>query len=83
MSTWNKETQLVSMYFGEIFMQMVDSYSEGFTPTAVRSEVQEQIMYNQEGLASELLLTSLNRVDWYDLVETYLEEAKEALVDEL
>jgi hypothetical protein len=83
MSTWNKETQLVSMYFGEVFMQMVDSYGEGFTPTAVRSEVQEQIMYNQEGLASELLLTSLNKVDWYDLVETYLAEAKETLVDEL
>ena len=81
--TWNKETQLVSMYFGEVFMQLADSYGEDFTATIARSEVQERIMYNQEGLASELLLTSLNKVDWYDIAETYLAEARENLVDEL
>jgi hypothetical protein len=69
MSTWNKETQLVSMYFSECFIENVP-----LNRTSVRDIVEEQIMYNQEGIAREFLLTVMNRVDWYDIASTYNED---------
>lgn len=76
MGTWNKETQLVSMYFGEYF------YDYGpHTATSMRSAVEEHIMENLEGIARELMLTSLSNVDWHNLAEIYNEE--EVLFDEL
>jgi hypothetical protein len=78
MSTWNKETQLVSIYFGEYFYEYAP-----FTGTSIRNAVEEHIMLNQEGIARELLLSALNRVDWHDLAETYNSEAEEMLFDEL
>jgi len=79
MSTWSKETQIVSMYFGEYFYEYAP-----FTPTSIRDAVEEHIMQNQEGIARELLLTALNRVDWHDLAETYNSEAEEEMLfDEL
>jgi len=76
MGTWNKETQLVSMYFGDYF------YEYGpHTATTMRAAVEEHIMGNLEGLARELMLTSLSNVDWEALAEIYNEE--EVLFDEL
>ena len=78
MSNWNKETQIVSMYFGEYF-----THYAPFTKTSMRGAVEELVMDGQDGLARELLLTSLSNVDWYDLVETYNSEAEEeVLIDE-
>ncbi len=76
---WNKETHLVSMYFGEYFYEYAP-----FTETSIRDAVEENIMQNQEGIARELLLLALNNVDWYDLAETYNSDVnEEVLFDEL
>lgn len=78
MGSWNKETQIVSMYFGEYF-----AHYAPFTMTSMRNMVEESILNEQEGVVRELLLTSLSNVDWYDLVETYNSEAEEeVLIDE-
>jgi hypothetical protein len=75
MNTWNKETQLVSMYFGDYF------YEYGpHTATSMRNTVEENIMTNLEGIARELMMISLSNVDWHDLAETYNED--EVLFDE-
>lgn len=78
MNSWNKETQIVSMYFGEYF-----AHYAPFTMTSMRNMAEESILNEQEGVTRELLLTSLSNVDWYDLVETYNSEAEEGiLIDE-
>ena len=78
MSNWNKETQIVSMYFGEYF-----THYAPFTMSSMRDVVEESILNEQEGVVRELLLTSLSNVDWYDLVEKYNSEVEEGiLIDE-
>jgi hypothetical protein len=80
MSTWSKETQIISMYYSEYFMKYAP-----FTPTSMRADVEEyMIIEGLTGPARELLLSALNNVDWHDLAETYnLVAEEEMLFDEL
>lgn len=78
-NTWNKETQLVNMYFSEYFSEYAP-----FTRTEMRGKMEEMMVGQQSGLARELLLVSLNKVDWDGLVKIYNAETQEEfLIDEL
>jgi hypothetical protein len=73
--SWNKETSTVNMHFGDYFH--AEDYPLG--PNTMSDMVREIVMEGQVGVARELLLITLNKVDWDELADAYNEQ----LVDEL